>query len=142
MSHGILTLHLTALTFWLGVVGAEFVIERSRSASRPHGFAVAANHFWIDVLLEIPAVLVVLATGALLLRDAPMTGLLAVKVAAGLIALLSNLACFWPVTRRHRAAARQELAAVIRHSKAIDRISMVAIPAALLAWGLGLAGLR
>lgn len=135
---GVLMLHVAAVAFWIGVVGAEFVIERSRADSKPHGFAVAHNHYWIDVCLELPAVVLVLATGAWLLRGTPMTGLLAVKVAAGLFAALSNIACIVPVMLRRRAAAAQQLDAVIRHSRSIDRITLVATPAAGVALLLGL----
>lgn len=37
----ILKLHLFAVAFWLGVVGVEFILERSRAHSRHQGFAVA-----------------------------------------------------------------------------------------------------
>lgn len=131
-------LHVAAIAFWIGVVGAEFVIERSRAASKPHGYAVAHNHFWIDMLLEVPAVLLVLLTGALLLKDTPMTPLLAVKVGAGLVAAAANLACVIPVTRRRRAARDEALHSVIRHSRSIDRLSALGLPAAALALLLGL----
>lgn len=135
---GVLLLHIAAIAFWIGVVGAEFVIERSRADNKPHGFAVAHNHFWIDVCLEIPVVLLVLATGLLLLRDTPMTPLLAVKVAAGGFAAVANLVCIVPVTRRRRAAMKDALAEVIRQSKVIDRISALAIPASAVAMLIGL----
>ena len=138
MSSPLLTLHVAAVSFWIGVVGAEFVIERSRAQSKPHGFAVAHNHFWIDALLEIPVVLLVLITGALLLRETPMTPLLAVKAMAGAFAALANLVCVVPVTLRRRAANEQNLDQVIRYSKTIDRISALAIPAAAVALLIGL----
>lgn len=138
--NGVLTLHIAAVAFWVGVVGAEFVIERSRADSKPHGFAVAHNHFWIDTLLEIPVVLVVLTTGAILLQGVPMTPLLAVKVAAGLFAALANIACVVPVTLRHKAATAQRLARVIAHSRTIDLISAFAVPASAVALLLGLVG--
>ena len=138
MTHGLLMLHIAAIAFWIGVVGAEFVIERSRAASKPHGYAVAHNHFWIDMLLEVPAVLTVLVTGALLLPGTSLTPLLAVKVGAGLLAAASNLACVVPVTLRRRAAREEALPAVIRHSRTIDHLSALGLPAAALALVLGL----
>ena len=55
--NSIAVLHACAVSFWFGVIGAEFVIERSRAQSRPHGYAVASNHYWIDLLLEVPVAL-------------------------------------------------------------------------------------
>lgn len=138
MNGTLFTLHIVALSFWIGVVGAEFVIERSRSESKQHGFSVANNHFWIDVLLEIPAVLVVLTTGVLMLWNMELTPLLAVKAGLGAFAAVSNLICIVPVTLRRRAANRGQLADVRRHSKTIDVISLLGIPAAAVALLLGL----
>jgi hypothetical protein len=56
MTQGLLMLHVAAVAFWIGVLG---------TTSKPHGYAVAHNHFWIDMLPEVPAVLIVLATGRL-----------------------------------------------------------------------------
>lgn len=138
MNSPLFTLHVVALSFWIGVVGAEFVIERSRADSKQHGFSVANNHFWIDALLEIPAVLVVLATGALMLLHTELTPLLAVKAGLGAFACVSNLVCIVPVTLRRRAANRGDLADVRRHSKTIDVISLLGIPAATAALLIGL----
>ena len=48
----ILASHIAAVAFWFGLVGAEFVIERSRTESQSHGFAVARNHYYIDLFLK------------------------------------------------------------------------------------------
>lgn len=130
-------MHICAISFWFGVVGAEFVIERSRADSREHGFAVARNHFWIDVLLEGPVAVVVLISGCVLLLNAPLTPLLGVKILAGSTAVIVNILCLAPVILRKRAADRGELGAVIKHSAWIDRITVVGLPAALLALILG-----
>jgi hypothetical protein len=67
-----------------------------------------------------------------------MTPLLALKVGAGLLAALANLACVLPVAMRRRAALSQDLPAVIRHSLSIDRLSATGLPAAALALVIGL----
>jgi putative copper export protein len=135
--NGMLMLHVAAIAFWIGVVGAEFVIERSRADSKPHGFAVAHNHFWIDVFLELPAVAVVLISGAWLLCDTAWTPLLAVKVTVGVLAAVSNIVCIVPVATRRRAATQQQLDAVIRHSRSIDRITVFSLPASVVAMVIG-----
>lgn len=133
-------LHVCAASFWFGIVGAEFVIERSRAESRSHGYAVARNHYWIDVLLEVPVALVVLVTGLVLLRTADITPLLVVKVVAGTVAVAVNVLCLVPVTRRKTAADQDRLPEVIRQSRLIDRITAIGLPAATLALIIGLSG--
>ena len=135
---GLLVWHVCAVAFWFGVVGAEFVIERSRAESTPHGFAVARNHYWIDLLLEMPAYVAVGITGGLLLAQTALTPWLLVKAGFGVVAIAANAWCWLPVLRRQRAAAMGDLAAVIRYSRMIDRVTVIGLPAALMAFALGL----
>jgi len=125
----LLQLHLFAVAFWLGVVAVEYLIERGRAQSRSQGFTVAALHRRIDLLFETPAFGVVLISGLLLIEPSRLDGLYALKVVAGAVAVLGNVLCVIPVLRRHAAAQRDDLAAVIRQSRLIDLISMLAIPA-------------
>ena len=117
----LLTIHLFAVAFWLGVVGVEYLLERGRAHSHQHGFNVARLHFQIDTCLE----------------PQRMSGLYALKVAAGALAVLGNVLCVVPIVLRKRAAERQDLGAVIRYSRWVDRISATAIPAGLAAFALG-----
>ena len=71
-----------------------------------------------------------------------MTPLLWVKVAAGSLAVLANVACIVPVARRRHAASRQQLSEVIRHSRTIDRLSAWGIPAAAIAMLIAVFGGR
>lgn len=64
----LLIIHIAAVAFWFGLVGAEFVIERSRAETVSHGFSVAKNLYYIDLFLEMPTFVVVLITGGLLIR--------------------------------------------------------------------------
>jgi hypothetical protein len=132
-----LQLHALAIAFWLGIVGAEFVIERSRAAGKAHGYEVARNHYRIDLYLEIPAITVILLTGVSMLAHASLTPLLLAKAAAGLVAVGANAACVVPVVLRRQAADRDDLAAVLRHSRTIDLVSIVGAPAALAALVIG-----
>lgn len=133
----LLTAHLFAVAFWLGVVGVEFLLERGRAHSHQHGFNVARLHFQIDMFLEMPAFLVVLATGLALLEPERLSGLYALKVAVGALAVMGNLLCIIPIILRKQAADRQDLRGVIRYSLWVDRISATAIPAGLAAFVLG-----
>jgi hypothetical protein len=90
------------VALWGGLVLSETVIELSARdhESRRHA---ARLHYWIDLTLELPTVLGVLATGfALLARSGPLTPSLEVKVAAGLLAILGNLSCVVAVILRRR----------------------------------------
>ncbi len=131
------TLHLFGIAFWLGVVSVEFILERSRTGSRLHGYAVARNHYWIDLALEIPAFVLVLVTGFAMMTSVPLTTLHVVKVSAGLLAIGSNVACVVPVVLRKRAADNEQLSDVVRYSRIIDLTAIVGVPAAVVAISLG-----
>ena len=130
--------HICAVCFWFGLIGAEAVIERSRTESRDHGFSVARNHFWIDLLLELPVAVTVLASGMLLLGSLPSVAtILVVKIAAGVFAVGINLYCARPVVMRKMAADNNDLVAVIRYSQQIDQVAVWGIPAGIVALVIG-----
>lgn len=133
----LLQIHLFAVAFWLGVVAVEYLLEQSRAQSRNQGFTVARLHRKIDLLFEMPAFLVVLITGILLFEPARFEGLYAVKIVAGAVAVLGNMLCLVPVLRRRAAADKEDLGDVIAQSRLIDRISLTAIPAGLVALACG-----
>lgn len=129
----ILKLHLFAVAFWWGVVAVEFLLEQSRATSRQQGFAVARLHRQIDLCFEMPAFMTVLVTGLLLFQSSQFHGLYAIKVVAGLLAIGGNMLCLIPVLRRQTLASADNLGGVIQQSAAIDKISLAAIPAGLVA---------
>lgn len=133
----LLQLHLFAVAFWLGVVAVEYLIEQSRAQSRSQGFTVARLHRRIDLLFEMLAFSVVLVTGLLLIEPARFDGIYAVKVIAGGVAVVGNALCLVPVLKRRAAAEKDDLSDVIRQSRLIDIISVLAIPAGLLALACG-----
>ncbi len=138
----VVIIHICAIAFWFGVVGAETVIERSRTETKEHGFSVARNHYYIDMFLEIPAALVVMTTGLILLSTAHLESpLFMVKIAAGMFAVCINLFCVIPVTKRKKAADQKELSGVIANSRTIDKVSAYGIPAAVIALAIGIAGI-
>lgn len=133
----LLQLHLFAVAFWLGVVAVEYLMEQNRAQSRGQGFTVARLHRKIDLFFEMPAFSVVLVTGLLLIEPARFDGIYALKVIAGGIAVVGNVLCLVPVLKRRAAAEQDNLSDVIRQSKLIDIISLLAIPAGLLALACG-----
>lgn len=133
----LLQLHLFVVAFWLGVVAVEYLIEQGRAQSRSQGFTVARLHRRIDMFFEVPAFTVVLVTGLLLIEPERFDGVYTLKIAVGGIAVLGNLLCLVPVLKRRASAEADDLADVIYQSKMIDRISLLAIPAGLLALACG-----
>ena len=98
----LLQLHLVAVSFWLGAIATETVLEfsvREPSARR----TVALAHRRIDQWVEIPIVIAVFVTGALLLaRVWPGSPLLWLKVGAALLALMAQVICIPMVSARAR----------------------------------------
>ncbi len=96
-------LHLIMLSLWGGVVATEGVIEVLPFRQRDLHGATIRFHYWIDLLVELPLVLAVIATGAtLFLLADPVTPLLLVKVGLGGAAVTVNLYCIIVVVKRGR----------------------------------------
>ena len=100
-------LHLIMLSLWGGVVATEAVIEVLPFRQRELHAATIRFHYWIDLLVELPLVLAVIATGAALffLTD-EVTPLHLVKVGLGGAAVAVNLFCIIVVVKRGRQLAR------------------------------------
>jgi len=95
--------HLIVLSLWGGVVATEAVIEVT-PFRRPELHAAAIRfHYWIDLLVELPLVLAVIATGvALALSIETLSGLHLIKILFGAAAVAVNLFCIAVVVRRGR----------------------------------------
>lgn len=94
--------HLVVLAMWLGVVITEVLVEFA--ASDADSLRAAARfHYNVDKYGELPILLAVLVTGAILtVRAWPLTLLHVIKIAASLIAVGSALICVLLVFRRRR----------------------------------------
>ncbi len=98
--------------------------------------AAARLHYWIDLTVEIPLVVMVLVTGALLAqRSWPLTPLLWIKIGAGAVAITSNLACSAVVIARYRRRADP---VAVRRLHALVRLSALGIPFGAVAAYIGL----
>jgi hypothetical protein len=96
-------IHLVVLSLWGGVVATEAVVEVYPFRHREMHPASIRLHYWIDLLVEAPLVLAVVATGIVLLWNTdPVTSLHLLKVgfAAGAVAV--NVFCIAVVVRRGR----------------------------------------
>ena len=100
--------HLVVLSLWGGVVATEAVIEVYPFRARALHPAAIRFHYWIDLLVELPLVLAVTATGvALAVSVDRLTPLHFVKLAFGAAAIAVNLFCIAVVVRRGRRFERE-----------------------------------
>lgn len=100
-------LHLIMLSMWGGVVATEAVIEVFPFQQRELHASTIRFHYWIDLLVELPLVLGVIATGVVLffLTDT-VTPFHLVKIGLGGAAVAVNLFCIVVVVRRGKRLAR------------------------------------
>lgn len=129
-------LHLILIAAWAGLVLTEGVIELA--ASDELGLRAAARlHYWIDMLLELPLLVAIAATGvALAARAWPLTSLHWVKIGAAAVALAANFACVAVVVRRHRRAG--DVAELRRSGRLVRLTAAVGVPFGVVAVYLGL----
>lgn len=125
------TSHLMLVTFWLGLLATETVLEltvRDAASAR----TVAAVHRRIDLFFEGPTAIAVLVTGGMLLARAwPAPLLVLVHAAAGALPALVNLLCVGYVLKRSRAEDEADLMALTRKVK-LTGYAMPLIVVALL----------
>jgi len=106
--------HLIMLSLWGGVVATEAVIEVYPFRRRELHPAAIRFHYWIDLLVELPLVLAVVATGtALAFSIDELSGLHVIKILLGAIAVAITLFCIvvvvWRVGRLNRGDADEPL---------------------------------
>lgn len=94
--------HLIALGMWLGVVITEVLFEFAASDAESLR-AAARFHYNVDKYGELPILVAVLGTGAMLaVRAWPLTPLHVIKIAVSLVAVGSALICVHWVFQRRR----------------------------------------
>jgi len=131
--------HLVFLALWGGVVVTEAVIElwgRSREdLLRP----TIVFHYWIDLLVESPILLLVAGSGLYLLLSLDhLTRLHAVKVCAAAVALFANGYCVTQVLARYRALrAGADSARLLALTRRVFLSAVIGMPLAAVAIGLG-----
>jgi hypothetical protein len=130
--------HVFALGAWLGCVTIESVLEAFGHRDPALRAAVARMHFWIDMLVEIPAFTLVALSGAVLLRLELLHGAYALMVAAGSVAIALNLCSVLPVVRRKAAADRGDAAGLDAQSRRVYLAFAVGVPCGLAALLAGL----
>jgi hypothetical protein len=105
----ILLIHLLALGLWVGCIATETVFEHTTGKEPGMAAAIARLHVKVDLWVETPAFLVVLASGGSMYGEAAITPLFGWKILTGLAAIAVNAFCVWVVLARHGAMVAGDL---------------------------------
>jgi hypothetical protein len=136
--------HLIMLSMWGGVVATEAVVEIYPFKKREFAEATSAFHYWIDLLVELPLVLAVIATGiGLVYLSDQITRLHIVKIGFGSLAIGVNLFCIAVVLRRDRRRLAGAPSGQLRKASLMVLVCfavglLCAAAAAVLGFSLGL----
>ena len=127
-------LHVAVAFAWIGLVAGETVLELN--ARDPAGHRLIAKiHGWIDIVFEIPLLILVTITGAVLLtRVWPAPTILLVKVGCALTGVVVNVVCIFIVRARIHATSDEQVQALSRRVL----LTGLAIPFGLVAVVIGL----
>ena len=133
----LLFFHILAIGIWIGVVGAEFVIEFDGMKSDEARIRASRLHYLTDIWIEVPAFLIVLGTGLLMFQAENASGLFLTKVVFGLLAVGFNGICVLAVFRRQKFAAKGDKEGM-DSVEPLMKFGGLIIPVFLVAFGLGL----
>lgn len=138
MNSLLLPLHLLAVGLWLGCVLTEVLFERALLAGGPEQhLSLARLHRRVDLVVEIPAFVLVLASGAFMLAAAVPGPLLQAKIGFGLLAVAANVGCVRLVLRRAAAADAGRWAEFARLDQLQHKLGAVVMLGILLALACG-----
>jgi hypothetical protein len=132
-------IHVSFAGVWLGCVVTEALFERALlGQGRQQELILAELHKRVDLIVEIPAFVVVLVTGVLIDSTLAASGLLKLKIGFGLLAVIVNLYCVWLVFRRSSVAKRGEWAEFSRLDYKQHRYGAVVFISIVMALVLGI----
>lgn len=136
----LLVLHILGVGLWLGCAGAETLLEIVGERKPELRRTVIRLHYWIDLVVELPVVLLALVTGLALAAQVPADGGWdQAKRIIGLIALIANLGAIGAVIARERAARTGDERTLARRQSLFGTLVVVAAPAAVTALVIALA---
>ena len=100
--NGLQTLHFTVLAVWGGVLACEGILEFLMPARTfVERKQVARLHFFIDMLVEGPLLILIATTGTILVIHTKLSFLVEMHLAAGLLVIIGSAACILFVAKRH-----------------------------------------
>jgi hypothetical protein len=128
--------HVVAVFLWFGVVAAEVSIElRGRDDEGMR--RAAAEHYWIDALIEGPILAVVAGSGLLLTARAwPLDAAHWAMVMCGTAAVAANVACIGFVVARQRGT--HDMTVVRLNRKRVFACAIAGSPFGLVAAAIGI----
>jgi hypothetical protein len=130
--------HLVFLCLWGGVVATESVMEILPLWKKEMLKPVAIFHYYIDLFVELPIIMMVALTGLVTLLQMEVGMLHVVKISAGCAAIIANLFCIWKVVERYRmlnqGASEEDLKGI---HETIIKSALVGFPLAMVAAGIG-----
>jgi hypothetical protein len=138
MKNLLLVVHIVFVGIWLGCVITEALFERALlGKGRAEELILVGLHKRVDLIVEIPAILVVLITGGLLLTSASPSSELYTKIAFAFIAIVANIYCVWLVFRRAKAAEAGEWESFSALDHLQHKYGAVVLVFILVALGIG-----
>jgi hypothetical protein len=134
-----LIVHIVFVGIWLGCVLTEALFERALlGKERSNELILAKLHRNVDLFIEMPAFVIVFATGLLLLKDASQTVTLWLKVVVALLAMLANVYCVYLVFARLNAGLSDNWSRFDQIDHRQHRVGAIVLVGILAALGLGL----
>lgn len=107
----IIFIHLIFIGVWLGCVLTEALFERALlHQGRDKEKILSKLHVKVDTFIEIPAFVIVAATGFYLLSATNFDAFLIAKIVFGILAILLNIYCVYLVFERDKAAINDDWA--------------------------------
>jgi hypothetical protein len=140
MTAVLLPLHVAFGGIWLGCILTEGLFERALlGRGLEQELILVGLHERVDLVVEIPAMVGVLSTGALMFLSAQMGPALIAMVAVGAVALCTNAYCVWIVYERGAAAEEGRWDAFTRLDRLQHRYGAVVLAAVVIALLIGVA---
>ncbi len=132
--------HLIILGLWGGIVTTEVVLEMYHRKHPEAHMSVIKLHFWIDLLVELPLIICMAASGIFLLTlIETITWLHIVKISLGSAAIISNLYCVYAVVKRARVLDLNiEDSILFRLSNVVFACGATGIPIGVIVFGMGI----
>ncbi len=141
--NALLPLHLLCIGLWLGCVLTEVLFERALlGKGRAQEALLADLHRRVDLFVELPAFVLVAASGALMLNGSAGGVWLHAKIGFGLIAIAANGYCVRLVLARAQAAQDGRWEDFARIDARQHRWGAVVLVAMLVAIVLGMTRLN
>lgn len=120
----ILFTHLISIGIWAGCVAVEIVCELDQKNLNFKKSYIASLHWKIDKYVEIPAIMLTLITGLLLLENAPNDPLLLIKIIAGIAAVVLNSIASFTVYKRYKCFTLEDEAGYYRYNLLHERVGV------------------